>query len=191
MRFDPRPFVDGLVSVRYTSVDVGKGQTIEGSGADEGQTREVVRYRTKLSNRVLYCTIQYTSEDKEDMDVWSAVHRFLFFVFFPRKCCALPCLYGTVLYCILGFRPFLELLRRQYCTVMYYTLLSIAVFLLCLAVLYYTCLDGVCIRFVSTSVRRLRMSDDGSTVRVTSDKGEVNHELALSDLLEVQYSAVR
>lgn len=40
-------------------------------------------------------------------------------------------------------------------------------------------------RMVSTSVRRLRMSEDGSTVRVHSDKGDVDHELALNDLLEV------
>ncbi|CAM9866937.1 unnamed protein product, partial [Sphacelaria rigidula] len=40
-------------------------------------------------------------------------------------------------------------------------------------------------RFVSTRLRHLRLSPDGSTLVVKSEKGGVDHELALDELLEV------
>lgn len=40
-------------------------------------------------------------------------------------------------------------------------------------------------RFVSTRLRHLRLSPDGTTLVVKSEKGGVDHELALDELLEV------
>lgn len=41
-------------------------------------------------------------------------------------------------------------------------------------------------RFVSTRLRHLRLSPDGTTLVVKSDEGGVDHELALDELLEVR-----
>lgn len=41
------------------------------------------------------------------------------------------------------------------------------------------------LRFVSTRLRHLRLSPDGTTLVVKSEKGGVDHELALDELLEV------
>lgn len=40
---------------------------------------------------------------------------------------------------------------------------------------------------MSTRLRHLRLSSDGTTLVVKSDKGGVDHELALDELLEVRY----
>lgn len=41
-------------------------------------------------------------------------------------------------------------------------------------------------RFVSTRLRHLRLSPDGTTLVVKSEQGGVDHELALDELLEVR-----
>lgn len=45
-------------------------------------------------------------------------------------------------------------------------------------------------RFVSTRLRHLRLSPDGTTLVVKSEKGGVDHELALDELLEVLFPAL-